>query len=120
MLMYLITVIHLLTYFQGEGPVGVSGEISGLAPGQHGFHVHQFGDNTDGCTSAGPHYNPDGCDHGAPTDSKGERHAGDFGNVQAGEDGVAKFDFKDAMVSLQGDRSIIGNFFSKIFLLNFF
>ena len=56
----------------------------------------------------GPHYNPDGAEHGAPTDCKGERHAGDFGNIQAGEDGVAKFDFKDAMVSLQGDRSIIG------------
>ena len=56
----------------------------------------------------GPHYNPDGAEHGAPTDGKGERHAGDFGNIQAGEDGVAKFDFKDSMVSLQGERSIIG------------
>ena len=119
-LTYLNTGIHKLIYFQGEGPVGVSGEISGLAPGQHGFHVHQFGDNTDGCTSAGPHYNPDGCDHGAPSDSKGERHAGDFGNVQAGEDGVAKFDFKDSMVSLQGDRSIIGKIFSNNLLTSFY
>jgi len=93
---------------EGDGPVSVSGEFSGLTAGLHGFHVHQFGDNTDGCTSAGPHYNPDGAEHGAPTDCKGERHAGDFGNIQAGEDGVAKFDFKDAMVSLQGERSIIG------------
>merc|ERR1712072_1645938 len=82
------------------GPVSVSGEFTGLTAGQHGFHVHQFGDNTDGCTSAGPHYNPDGAEHGAPTDCKGERHAGD--------DGVAKFDFKDSMVSLQGERSIVG------------
>ena len=63
------------------------------------FLFHVF---SDGCTSAGPHFNPDSCEHGAPTDGKGERHAGDFGNVEAGKDGVAKFDFKDSMVSLQG------------------
>ena len=96
------------TKFQGDGPVSVTAEISGLAPGLHGFHVHQFGDNTDGCTSAGPHYNPDGVDHGAPEDPKGSRHAGDLGNVEANADGVAKFDVKDSLISLNGERSILG------------
>ena len=86
--------------------MSLSGSISGLAPGQHGFHVHQFGDNTDGCTSAGPHYNPDKAEHGAPTDPKGERHAGDLGNVEAGADGVANLCITDSLFSLSGDRSI--------------
>lgn len=35
--------------FQNESaPVRVTGEIGGLAPGEHGFHVHAFGDNTNG------------------------------------------------------------------------
>ena len=68
---------------------------------------HQFGDNTNGCTSAGPHFNPDGCTHGAPTDGKGERHAGDLGNVQAAG-GTAKVSITDEMISLTGENSIIG------------
>jgi len=98
----------VVNFVQEGDAVKLSGEISGLAPGQHGFHVHQFGDNTDGCTSAGPHYNPDGCTHGAPTDDKGSRHAGDLGNVVAGDDGVAKIDITDSMISLTGERSVLG------------
>jgi len=98
----------VVNFVQDGDAVKISGEIKGLAPGQHGFHVHQFGDNTDGCTSAGPHFNPDGCTHGAPTNAKGERHAGDLGNVVANDDGVAKLDISDKMISLTGERSIIG------------
>ena len=79
-----------------------------MAPGKHGFHIHQFGDNTDGCTSAGPHYNPDSCEHGAPEDAKGSRHAGDLGNVEADVDGKAKIDISDTFMSLSGERSILG------------
>merc|ERR1712226_938926 len=66
-----------LTFTQeGTGPVKVSGEVSGLKPGDHGFHIHEFGDTTNGCVSAGPHLNLDKCEHGGPTDGKGGRHTG--------------------------------------------
>lgn len=84
----------------------MTGEVKGLAKGLHGFHIHEFGDNTNGCTSAGPHFNPHGKDHGAP--DAAVRHAGDLGNIQAGADGVAKVDITDSQISLTGPMSIVG------------
>ncbi|XP_045197423.1 superoxide dismutase [Cu-Zn]-like [Mercenaria mercenaria] len=85
--------------------VHVTGEIKGLADGEHGFHVHEFGDNTNGCTSAGGHFNPKGKEHGAPVDD--ERHVGDLGNVSS-KDGECKVDITDKMINLTGEHSVIG------------
>ena len=98
-----------VVYFAREGKqVHVTGKVSGLKPGQHGFHVHEFGDvtgMTDGM-SAGGHFNPDKKPHGKPEDK--ERHAGDLGNITAGDDGVATIDIKDSMLELGGAHSILG------------
>jgi hypothetical protein len=44
-----------------DGPVDVVYEITGLTPGLHGFHVHEKADFSDGCNSAGGHWNAHGC-----------------------------------------------------------
>ena len=31
----------------------MKGKIVGLKPGLHGFHIHEFGDTTNGCLSTG-------------------------------------------------------------------
>ena len=88
------------------GPVTVTGTVTGLEPGLHGFHVHQFGDISQGCVSTGGHFNPHGKNHGGPKDE--ERHVGDLGNIEAGANGEAKVDIEDSFISLIGPNTIIG------------
>jgi len=85
-------------------PTLIKGKISGLKPGKHGFHIHEFGDLSDGCDSAGAHYNPDDVNHGDLDNG----HVGDLGNVVAGTDGVADFTLVAKRVDLTGDRSVVG------------
>ena len=93
--------------FTPEGQaVRCTGKVTGLTPGKHGFHIHQFGDNSNGCMSAGGHFNPKGQTHGAPEDSV--RHVGDLGNVIADASGVAAIDLVDAQLALSGENSIVG------------
>lgn len=70
------------------------------------FILNSILDNTNGCTSAGPHFNPHGKEHGGP--DAVIRHAGDLGNVTADASGVAKVDIIDKMISLSGELSILG------------
>jgi len=57
-----------------DGSVRISYRIEGLTPGKHGFHIHEKADFSQGCVSAGPHYNPHAMTHGGPDSS--ERHGG--------------------------------------------
>lgn len=98
-----------VVYFTKDGDaVHVTGKVTGLKPGEHGFHVHQFGDVTgskDGLTTGG-HFNPEGKDHGKPEDKV--RHVGDLGNIKADDKGVAEINIKDSMLELSGPHSILG------------
>ena len=90
-----------------DGGVRVVAEVSGLKPGRHGFHVHEFGDASalDG-SAAGGHFNPGHENHGAPMAE--HRHAGDLGNLEADATGHAVLDYVDAKLALDGPASIIG------------
>jgi Cu-Zn family superoxide dismutase len=97
-----------VVYFTQKGEeIEVTGRITGLAEGLHGFHVHEFGDMTDSKgMSTGGHFNPEGKKHGGPHDK--DRHVGDLGNIKANKEGVAELNFKDKVIKLHGPHSIIG------------
>ena len=82
----------------------IKGNITGLTPGKHGFHIHEFGDMSKGCESMGGHYNPDGADHGDIDNG----HVGDLGNINAGQDGVATINIRAKRIDLLGERSVVG------------
>ena len=69
-------------YFEEvTGGITISYNIHGLYDGLHGFHIHQYGDLTDGCTSACAHFNPDNTTHGGLNTKI--RHFGDLGNIES-------------------------------------
>ena len=100
-------VTGLVTFTRTDSGIKVVADISGLTPGKHGFHIHEYGDcsNPDG-TSTGGHFNPENTNHGGPADKV--RHVGDLGNVTAGEDGKAHLELVDNMITFEGKHDIIG------------
>ena len=85
----------------------ITAEFTGLKNNsKHGFHIHEFGDLTQGCSTAGPHYNPFNKLHGGPDHIS--RHVGDLGNVFSDSNGNAKYELNNKLISLVGEHSVIG------------
>jgi len=103
------TVKGTVTFEQSSesSPTTITWDISGNdANAERGIHVHVFGDNTNGCLSAGGHFNPFGKDHGAPGDE--ERHVGDLGNFKTDANGNSTGSTQDSLIKLIGAQSVIG------------
>jgi len=102
------TVKGTVTFTKVADGVRIDGEVTGLKPGLHGFHIHEKGDcSAPDAMSAGGHYNPTDMPHGDP--SAALRHIGDFGNIEADASGVAKFSRVDHVAKLDGPNSILGH-----------
>lgn len=67
----------------------VTAQVTGLTPGEHGFHIHESGDCSaaDGSSAKG-HYNPAGKAHGHHDEAM--HHSGDMPNLVANAQGEAK------------------------------
>lgn len=81
------------TMIQVHGGVSVTVDAANLPPGIHGAHIHAVGrcDPPD-FTSAGPHWNPTGRQHGRHNPEGA--HMGDLPNLEVGPDGRASMEFE--------------------------
>ncbi len=95
-----------VTFTQDGSTIHVHAEISGLTPGEHGFHIHEFGVWSEDGMASGGHFNPAMAPHAGREKSK--RHVGDLGNINANANGNATLDVDDHMLSFHGPHSIIG------------
>lgn len=81
--------VGLVAFGHDGDRVGGTVMVQGLAPGEHGIHLHAVGScdpaGEKPFDSAGPHFNPDQLMHGS--------HAGDLGNLVADDLGDAVFLF---------------------------
>ena len=97
-----------VTFTASGDEVKVVADLTGLTPGKHGFHIHEFGDcSSADAKSAGGHFNPSGHQHGAPGAT--DRHAGDLGNIEADASGKAHLEMSDKVMKLSGSDSIVGH-----------
>jgi Cu-Zn family superoxide dismutase len=100
-------VMGTVTFTSGADGTKIVVDISGLKPGKHGLHIHEKGDcSAPDASSAGAHFNPMHSHHGGPATA--ERHAGDFGNVEADASGKVHFELKEKDLKLSGADSIVG------------
>jgi Cu-Zn family superoxide dismutase len=95
-----------VTFTKGAEGIHVHAEISGLTPGEHGFHIHEFGVWSEDGMAAGGHFNPDMAKHAGIDTPK--RHVGDLGNITANANGNATLDLDDPHLMFHGPHSILG------------
>lgn len=98
--------VHGVVQLEERGDeVRVQADVRGLPPGsQHGFHVHEHGDcSAPDATSAGGHFDPDDHPHALPPNEP--RHAGDLGNLEVDDDGVARLDRRFEGFTIAGEHA---------------
>ena len=96
----------LFREFKEQKKTGIVLRLTGVPPGEHGFHIHQSGDLREGCNSLCAHFNPYEKNHGGPKDK--ERHVGDLGNIEPDSKGEVNKTMYDRKIKLSGKNSIIG------------
>ena len=97
----------IVTFTKSGETMKVVADLTGLTPGKHGFHIHEYGDcSSPDAKSAGGHFNPTNSPHAGH--DAAQRHVGDMGNIEADASGKAHLELSDNLMTMSGEKSIIG------------
>lgn len=100
-------VLGSVSFYEMPGGLKVQANVIGLAPGEHGFHIHESGDcSAPDAMSAKGHFNPGGRAHGRY--DYPEHHEGDMPNLTANAQGEASYAVELAGLSLSGPNGVLG------------
>lgn len=106
------------TFTQQGGGVTLKVQVSGLTPGNHGMHVHEFGRCVPGIDpatntivpfgGAGGHFDPGMTgNHATPNTDNMEGHGGDLPMLVVGADGTGNLEVTTVKLSLEGEKGIL-------------
>ena len=102
----------IFTQFDPKQRVNVKFNLYSLKPNVvRAIHIHEYGDEREGCTSLGGHWNPFNKTHGTILLPELERHAGDLiNNITPDANGIFIEEYNDELLNLFGDvnTTIIG------------
>jgi len=94
-------------FSETDGRLRVDAKVSGLTPGEHGFHIHEVGDcSAPDASSAKGHFNPNAKAHGHHASD--EHHGGDMPNLIANAQGEAKYTAELRGLTLSGATGVVG------------
>lgn len=101
------TIDGLVTFMPSEGrsEMKVSINISGLTPGEHGFHIHTDPNCDNQGKAAGGHFNPQEVDHSGPRQAS--QHVGDLGNITANNKGDVDIEINNERLAFSGENNIL-------------
>jgi len=93
------------TFEQTKTGVLMTVEVTGLAPGPHGIHLHSVGTCEPDFKASKGHINPDGVQHGLRNPAGPDN--GDLPNIFAAADGKAQAEIFTTLVSLTGGKAAL-------------
>lgn len=94
-----------VTLAESAQGITLTGSLRGLAPGEHGIHVHTTGKCEPPFESAGPHWNPTTKQHG--TQNPQGPHLGDMPNLTVGADSSVSVQATTAGGTLRGQNALL-------------